>query len=80
MKTTVDDEPRKDRDMREWMVMAGLADGFNADPDIHIPLPDSLQTAQTWLRKVGLSSLADEVELKLNRAAEAAVPKTKELI
>ena len=58
----------------------GAADGYNTDPDIHIPLPDSLQTAQTYLRKFGMSSLADEVELKLNRAAEAAAPKTKELI
>lgn len=32
------------------------------------------------MRKFGLSSLADEVELKLNRAAEAAAPKTQELI
>ena len=58
----------------------GAADGYNTDPDIHIPLPDSLQTAQDFLRKFGLSSLADEVELKLNHAAEAAAPKTKELI
>ncbi|MBT7249559.1 MAG: DUF4197 domain-containing protein [Rhodospirillaceae bacterium] len=32
------------------------------------------------LKKFGLSALADDVELRLNRAAEAAAPKTKELI
>ncbi len=58
----------------------GAADGFNSDPDIHIPLPPALQDVQSTLRTVGLSSLADDVELKLNRAAEKAAPQTKELI
>lgn len=58
----------------------GATDGFNADPAIHIPLPPSLQKVQSTLKKVGLSSLADDVELRLNRAAEEAAPKTKELV
>lgn len=58
----------------------GAADGYNADPAIHIPLPPALQRVQSTLKRFGLSGLADEVELKLNRAAEAAAPKTKELI
>jgi len=58
----------------------GTADGYNADPAIHIPLPPNLQKVQGFLKKFGLSSLADDVELRLNRAAEAAAPKTKELI
>lgn len=58
----------------------GAADGFNADPDIHIPLPPALQDVQSTLRKFGLSGLADDVELKLNRAAEEAAPRTKDLI
>ena len=58
----------------------GATDGYNSDPDIHIPLPPELQNIQGLLKKFGLSSLADEVELKLNRAAEVAAPKTKELI
>lgn len=57
----------------------GAADGFNGDPAIHIPLPPKLAQAQDTLRKFGLSALADDVELKINRAAEAAAPKTKEL-
>ncbi|MGF1641467.1 MAG: DUF4197 domain-containing protein [Rhodospirillales bacterium] len=57
----------------------GTADGFNADPDVHIPLPRELQGVQAALGKVGMSGLADEVELKLNRAAEAATPKAKEM-
>lgn len=57
----------------------GTTDGYNADPAIHIPLPPELQKVQSFLKKFGLSQLADDVELRLNRAAEAAAPKTKEL-
>lgn len=58
----------------------GAANGFNGDPAIHIPLPPQLASVQDTLRKFGLSALADDVELKLNRAAEEAAPKTKELL
>ena len=57
----------------------GTADGFNADPDIHIPLPDTLKKVQSALRAVGMSDLADDLELRLNRAAEAATPEAKEV-
>lgn len=57
----------------------GKPDGFNSDPAIHIPVPDSLKKVKTTLSKVGLSGLVDTLEMKLNRAAEAATPKAKEL-
>ncbi len=57
----------------------GRADGFNADPDIHIPLPEKLARAQVALRRVGASGLADDLELRLNRAAEAAAPEAQRL-
>jgi Protein of unknown function (DUF4197) len=57
----------------------GQTDGFNADPDIHIPLPESLQRVQKALQAVGMSDLADDLELRLNRAAEAATPEAKKL-
>lgn len=57
----------------------GANDGFNADENIHIPLPGSLTTAKNLLAKVGQSHLLDDLELKLNRAAEAATPKAKQL-
>jgi hypothetical protein len=50
----------------------GVLDGFNADPAIHIPLPDSLSKVQSALKTVGMAGMADELELKLNRAAEEA--------
>lgn len=57
----------------------GQTDGFNADPKIHIPLPSELQKVKSVLDKVGMGHLADDLELKLNRAAEAATPKAKAL-
>lgn len=57
----------------------GARDGFNADPAIHIPLPARLQQVQSGLKLVGMSGLADDLELRLNRAAEAATPEAKRI-
>ncbi len=57
----------------------GRLDGFNTDPAIHIPLPEQMQTVRSALAKVGLSQSLDDLELKLNRAAEQATPKAKAL-
>ncbi len=57
----------------------GAIDGFNADPSIHIPLPEKLSTVKNMLSKVGMSGQVDDLELKLNRAAESATPKAKKL-
>jgi hypothetical protein len=55
----------------------GRTNGFNTDPKIHIPLPASLQSVQQTLGRVGMSGMLDDLELRLNRAAEAATPKAK---
>ena len=57
----------------------GQSDGFNADPAIHIPLPDNLKQVSSALSAIGMSSMMDDLELKLNRAAEAATPPAKKL-
>ena len=57
----------------------GTVDGFNADPAVHIPLPEELKTVKTMLSQIGMSQLADDLELKLNRAAETATPIAKTL-
>lgn len=57
----------------------GAVDGFNLDPAIHIPLPKGLARVQKALGAIGLSSLMDDLELRLNRAAELATPAAKEL-
>lgn len=58
----------------------GAADGYNLDPKIHIPLPAELQQVQSLLKKFGLGAMADNVELRLNRAAEQAAPKAKDIV
>lgn len=57
----------------------GGVDGFNADPEIHIPLPKKLKKVKKLLGKVGMSGFVEDLEVKLNRAAEAATPKAKKL-
>ncbi|MEE4111601.1 MAG: DUF4197 domain-containing protein [Desulfobacteraceae bacterium] len=57
----------------------GRNDGFNADPAIHIPLPGQMETVRSALAKIGMSQSLDDLELKLNRAAENATPKAKTL-
>lgn len=57
----------------------GQTDGFYEDKQVHIPLPGKLATVKNALDKVGMSSLADDLERKLNRAAEAATPKARSL-
>jgi len=57
----------------------GRPDGFNTDQAIHIPLPEQMETVRSALAKVGLSQSLDDLELKLNRAAENATPKAKAL-
>ena len=55
----------------------GQVGGYFEDPDIRIPLPRNLTRVQGALRSVGAAGLLDDVELKLNRAAETAAPLAK---
>jgi hypothetical protein len=52
----------------------GQRDGFFADPQVHIPLPSRIRSVQGQLRRVGMSAPIDDLELRLNRAAETAMP------
>ncbi len=56
-----------------------VQDGYNGDSQIHIPLPENLKSVQSALRTGGLSSVADELELKLNRGAEEAAVEARAL-
>ena len=58
----------------------GQTDGFLANPKVKIPLPEHLQRAEKTLRFLGMGKQADELELRMNRAAEEAVPHAKELL
>ena len=57
----------------------GTTGGFSSDPAIHIPLPQELETVKSVLSQIGMSAPVDDLELKLNMAAEAATPKAKDL-
>lgn len=57
----------------------GQEDGFNADPKVHIPLPKVLAQAQSSLRLIGAAGLIDDLELRVNRAAEQATPIAKDI-
>lgn len=57
----------------------GATDGFNLDPQIHIPLPGQLDQVRSILGRIGMNSALDDLELRLNRAAELATPKAKAL-
>ncbi len=57
----------------------GQQGGFSNDSLIRIPLPDSLKKAQKFATKFGLGKSFDDLEQRLNRAAEQATPKAKSL-
>jgi len=58
----------------------GAVDGFFNNPQVKIPLPDSMKKAEKAMRMFGMGKQADELVLKMNRAAEAAVPEAKTLL
>ena len=58
----------------------GRTDGFFGDARVKIPLPESLRRAEGLMRRLGMGRYADELELTMNRAAEAAVPEAKSLL
>ena len=62
------------------VVQLGRTDGFFGNPQVKIPLPDSLTRTEKMMRKVGMGRYADELILTMNRAAEAAVPEARQLL
>jgi Protein of unknown function (DUF4197) len=58
----------------------GQPGGFLDDPKARIPLPGPLEQAQTALRMAGMSGMVDDLEVRMNRAAEAATPVAQDLI
>jgi len=53
----------------------GKIDGYNGDPAIRIPLPGPVQRIEPPLKAVGASGMLDDLQLRMNRAAEEAAPK-----
>lgn len=57
----------------------GKQDGYLKDPAIKIPLPGYLAGARDMMAKAGMSGMLDDLELRMNRAAEAAAPKAADI-
>ena len=60
--------------------MLGSTDGFLGNKEVKIPLPDSLKKIEKGMKLMGMGKQSDELVLKMNRAAEAAVPEAKALL
>ena len=58
----------------------GRPGGFLDNPKFRIPLPGPLEQARSTLRMVGLSGLTDDLDVRLNRAAEQATPVAGDLL
>jgi hypothetical protein len=60
--------------------LLGAKDGFLGNDKVRIPLPGYLNAAAQLLRTFGQGAKVDELLTAMNRAAEAAVPQSKELL
>jgi hypothetical protein len=58
----------------------GKPDGFLGNPAARIPLPEFLVQSKGMLKLVGMGTQLDQMEVSMNRAAEAAVPQAKTLL
>src|SRR5207247_469114 len=71
--------PALEKGSHAAVAQLGRTDGFFGNPQVKIPLPDSLTRTEKMLRRVGMGRYADELVLTMNRAAEAAVPEARQL-
>ncbi len=60
--------------------LLGAKDGFLGNDQVRIPLPGYLNDAAQLLRTFGQGDTVDELVTSMNRAAEAAVPMSKDLL
>lgn len=58
----------------------GARNGFFADPEVKIALPSTWVKVQNRLRPFGMSGPLDDLEVRINRGAEAAMPAAKTLV
>jgi hypothetical protein len=58
----------------------GVENGFFGNDRVKIPLPPPLRRMEAVMRSIGMDRHADELVLRMNRAAEAAVPEAGTLL
>ena len=61
------------------VALVSQTDGYNRNPDIKIPLPESVEKVEKYLRAAGYGEKVDAFELSMNRAAERAAPEAKSI-
>src|SRR5712692_6562566 len=61
------------------VVKLGVENGFFGNDKVRIPLPPSMKSAEAVMHSIGMGKQADDLVLRMNRAAEAAVPQAKTL-
>ncbi|HAR46151.1 MAG TPA: DUF4197 domain-containing protein [Nitrospiraceae bacterium] len=54
-------------------------DGYFGNPEIRVPMPEKIEKHEKKLRKIGLGKDLDQFLLSMNRAAERAGPKAKDI-
>jgi len=69
-----------ERGSRAAVAELGRTDGFFGNPQVRIPLPESLERTEKLARRLGFSNEVDELVEAMNRAAEAAVPEARKLL
>ncbi len=66
--------------MTKAVNMLRSSNGFFGNKEVKIPLPNSLKKIEKGMKLIGMGKQSDELVLKMNRAAEAAVPEAKTLL
>ena len=64
---------------RNAVEKVSILDGYYANPEIRIPLPDSVLKVEKVVRAFGYGSQVDRFEESMNRAAENAAPAARDL-
>ena len=68
------------RGARAAVARLGVEDGFFRNDSVKIALPPSLRRVEAVMRSIGMDRQADDLVLRMNRAAEAAVPEARTLL
>jgi len=68
------------RGSRAAVARLGVENGFFGNNSVKIALPPSLRRVEAVMRSIGMDRQADDLVLRMNRAAEAAVPQARGLL
>lgn len=64
---------------RNAILALGKEDGFLRNQNVKIPPPGSIENIESQLRRFGMGAALDDFSLRINRAAESAVPEAADI-